>query len=166
MSDIVKIKFYTNYLGNIYIICKNDKIYEVGIGELKINESDDSKNFSKRCQKFLEKLNNYFNGKPINIKLEDLYLDRVPSLFYRDVYRETLKIPYGSVSTYAKIARNIGKPRAYRSVATALRKNPFPIFVPCHRVIRSDGTIGGRDQDSFSFRKKLLNIERRKSWEN
>lgn len=63
--------------------------------------------------------------------------------FAEKVYRATRKIPRGKVATYARIARDIGNPRAVRAVGNALNKNPYAPMVPCHRVIRSDGTVGG-----------------------
>ena len=53
------------------------------------------------------------------------------------------KIPKGSVKTYSEVAKAIGKPKATRAVANAIGKNPYPIKIPCHRVIRSDGSLGG-----------------------
>lgn len=53
------------------------------------------------------------------------------------------KIPRGKVTTYKELARALGSPRAYRAVANALARNPKPIKIPCHRVVRSDGGIGG-----------------------
>lgn len=63
--------------------------------------------------------------------------------FQLAVYRVVAKIPRGSTMTYAEVAQAIGKPRAARAVGNALNKNPFAPRVPCHRVIRSDGTLGG-----------------------
>ncbi len=63
--------------------------------------------------------------------------------FQRSVLKETSNIPRGQVATYAEIAKRIGKPKAVRAVGQALRRNPIPIAVPCHRVIASDGTLGG-----------------------
>lgn len=63
--------------------------------------------------------------------------------FEYGVLRETLKVPCGKVSSYGRIAEAIGKPKAARAVGRALNKNPLPGVVPCHRVIRSDGSIGG-----------------------
>ena len=62
--------------------------------------------------------------------------------FERKVYDEVRKIPRGKVLTYKEVARLIGSPLAYRAVGNALNKNPFK-EVPCHRVIKSDGRIGG-----------------------
>ena len=53
------------------------------------------------------------------------------------------KIPKGTVKTYYQVAKAIGKPLAVRAVANAIAKNPYPPQIPCHRVIRSDGSIGG-----------------------
>lgn len=63
--------------------------------------------------------------------------------FERAVYRATLAIPKGETRTYAQIAAAIGRPRAVRAVGNALNRNPFAPDVPCHRVVRSDGSIGG-----------------------
>ncbi|MGZ8502306.1 MAG: methylated-DNA--[protein]-cysteine S-methyltransferase [Candidatus Limnocylindrales bacterium] len=62
--------------------------------------------------------------------------------FERDVWRKALDIPRGEVRPYGWIAAEIGRPRAVRAVGTALGHNPVPLIVPCHRVVRSDGTIG------------------------
>ena len=63
--------------------------------------------------------------------------------FQRRVYAATRLIPAGSVATYKTLAESIGAPRAYRAVGNALRHNPFAPAVPCHRVLPSDGRIGG-----------------------
>ena len=63
--------------------------------------------------------------------------------FERRVYEKTQEIPVGFVTTYKEIARAIGRPRAFRAVGNTLNKNPTPIIVPCHRVIRSDRGVGG-----------------------
>ena len=68
------------------------------------------------------------------------------SLFENLVYEATKKIPKGRVSTYSSIASYIGRPKAARAVGNALNKNPFAPQVPCHRVLKSDGSLGG-----FSF---------------
>jgi len=62
--------------------------------------------------------------------------------FERDVWDKALEIPRGEVRPYGWIAAEIGRPRAVRAVGTALGHNPVPLIVPCHRVVRSDGTIG------------------------
>ena len=63
--------------------------------------------------------------------------------FQLKVWAYLRKIPRGSVRTYSQVAKDIGKPPAIRAVANAIGKNPYAPKVPCHRVIRSDGSLGG-----------------------
>ena len=63
--------------------------------------------------------------------------------FQLSVWCYLKKIPCGSVKTYSQVAKAIGKPLAVRAVANAIGKNPYPSKIPCHRVIRSDGSLGG-----------------------
>ena len=63
--------------------------------------------------------------------------------FQLKVWAYLRKIPYGTVKTYSQVAKAIGKPLATRAVANAIAKNPYAPKIPCHRVIRSDGSIGG-----------------------
>jgi len=63
--------------------------------------------------------------------------------FELDVLKATLKISLGQTRSYKWIAKEIGRPKAVRAVGQALNKNPFAPFVPCHRVIKEDGSIGG-----------------------
>ena len=67
----------------------------------------------------------------------------INSNFKKLVFEKIDKIPYGETRSYKEIAIAIGKPNSYRAVANACAKNPLPIIRPCHRVIRSDGKIGG-----------------------
>ena len=63
--------------------------------------------------------------------------------FQLKVWAYLRKIPRGSLKTYSQVAKAIGKPNAVRAVANAIAKNPYAPKIPCHRVIRSDGTLGG-----------------------
>ena len=70
------------------------------------------------------------------------------------------KIPLGSVKTYSQVAKAIGKPHAVRAVANAIGKNPYAPKIPCHRVIRSDGSLGGYSgKGGIKTKKKLLKSE-------
>jgi methylated-DNA-[protein]-cysteine S-methyltransferase len=80
--------------------------------------------------------------------------------FTRAVLELTAKIPYGEVRSYAWIARELGKPKAARAVGNALARNPVPIIVPCHRVVRGDGAIGGFALGS-AWKKRLLDLEKK-----
>ena len=73
----------------------------------------------------------------------DLPLDVQATAFQWRVWQELRKITYGQTRSYSEIARAIGKPKAVRAVARACATNPVPLIIPCHRVIRSDGSLGG-----------------------
>ena len=76
--------------------------------------------------------------------------------FEKKVLVTTFKIPKGKISTYKRIAEKVGRPRAYRAVATALKKNPLHPTVPCHRVVRSDGRFGGEEKRAKTRRKLVM----------
>ena len=80
--------------------------------------------------------------------------------FQLRVWNYLKKIPKGKIKTYKEIAVAIKKPKSSRAVANACSKNPFPITIPCHRVIRSDGKLGGYSaRGGASLKKKLLKSE-------
>tara|TARA_B110000971_G_scaffold37256_1_gene35718 strand:+ start:182 stop:475 length:294 start_codon:yes stop_codon:yes gene_type:complete len=76
--------------------------------------------------------------------------------FQLKVWKYLKKIPRGSVKTYIQVAKGIGKPLAVRAVANAIGKNPYAPRIPCHRVIRSDGSLGGYSGKGGIKTKKLL----------
>jgi len=81
-------------------------------------------------------------GRPVAFGSDLLALDWCPA-FQQAVLRATAVIPRGRVSTYGRLAEKLGRPGAARAVGNALARNPFPVVIPCHRVVRSDGGIGG-----------------------
>ncbi len=99
----------------------------------------------------------FLTGENIRFSLEVARLD-LCSLFQQKVLRAEHGIPRGKVSTYQRIAVHLGHPQAARAVGTALAHNPFPIIVPCHRAIRSDGTLGGF-QGGVEMKRALLEME-------
>ena len=74
---------------------------------------------------------------------DKIFLNLEGTTFQKKVWQELLKIPKGETRSYKEIAIAIGNPKAARAVANACGKNPYPIKIPCHRAIRSDGTTGG-----------------------
>jgi methylated-DNA-[protein]-cysteine S-methyltransferase len=104
-----------------------------------------------------EAIVDYFTGKPIQPDWEHISMTGLTS-FQQSVLVATTEIPYGTLDSYRGIAAAIGRPRAYRSVGSALAKNPFPILIPCHRVIRSDNTIGQFD-GGVALKRRLIELE-------
>ncbi len=97
----------------------------------------------------------YLQGKPV--KYEGA-LDLRGTRFQKDIWRAVYEIPYGSLSSYAGLARKIGKPKAYRAAGNAVASNPLGLVIPCHRVIHSDGGIGGFG-GRLELKRKLLALE-------
>jgi methylated-DNA-[protein]-cysteine S-methyltransferase len=81
--------------------------------------------------------------------------------FELSVLRATLEIPFGETRSYQWIAKRIGKPGAVRAVGTALRNNPWPLIIPCHRVIKADGTPGKYAGKDDGRKKRLIDLEQR-----
>ena len=96
--------------------------------------------------------------------LTEFYLTLSPegTPFYREVWRELERIPYGRTISYGRLARRLGKPGAARAVGTANGRNPLPIVIPCHRVIGSDGSLTGYG-GGLRFKRALLELERKHS---
>ncbi len=80
--------------------------------------------------------------------------------FEKKVLRIVSKIPLGELRSYKWVAKKVGKPRACRAVANALAKNPYPLFIPCHRVIESSKGLGGYSLGR-DLKEKLINLEKR-----
>ena len=79
--------------------------------------------------------------------------------FEQEVWRHLLTIPYGSSTTYSRVAQAIGRPQAVRAVGSAIGKNPLSIVVPCHRVLTKDGRLGGYS-GGLDMKRTLLAIEK------
>ncbi|HWF73677.1 MAG TPA: methylated-DNA--[protein]-cysteine S-methyltransferase, partial [Solirubrobacteraceae bacterium] len=111
----------------------------------------------RRLDAARRELDEYFAGARDRFELAvDWQLTRG---FGRRVLRSTARIPYGSVSSYAKIAAAAGSPRGSRAAGNALGSNPLPIVVPCHRVLHSGGGLGGYT-GGLERKRTLLAVER------
>ena len=111
----------------------------------------------KRLKNIIHELSNYFNGHRVNFKsILDL---SIGTEFQRKVWKKVSEIPYGELRSYKWIANEIGNLHAVRAVGNAVGKNPVPPIIPCHRVIRSDGKLGGFSS-GIALKKCLLKLEK------
>ena len=95
--------------------------------------------------------------KCTNVDVADIDIDTLPgTAFQRDVWRALTRIPRGEVRTYKQLAQMAGHPNAVRAVVNAVGKNPLPPIIPCHRVVRSDGGIGGYSAPGGIAHKRAL----------
>ena len=109
-----------------------------------------------RLDEARRELDEYFAGRRRKF---DLDLDwRLAGGFRRRVLRATARIPFGATATYGNVAAAAGSPRAHRAAGTALGANPLPIVVPCHRVLRAGGRLGGYG-GGLEMKETLLRLE-------
>ncbi|HWP97215.1 MAG TPA: methylated-DNA--[protein]-cysteine S-methyltransferase [Syntrophomonadaceae bacterium] len=80
--------------------------------------------------------------------------------FLHSIWRETSRIPYGETTSYGNIARAINNPRACQAVGQALSRNPWPLIIPCHRVLAAHGPGGFTGPGGVSTKKKMLDMEK------
>lgn len=80
--------------------------------------------------------------------------------FAKRVYRIVLRIPLGEVRTYKWVAKKAGRPRAYRAVGQVLKNNPYPLIIPCHRVVKADKKPGGYIL-GVKLKNSILNLEKK-----
>ena len=104
----------------------------------------------------VKRVQDYFMGR--RFKFRDKLDLCEGTAFQRDVWKAARRIPYGETRSYAWLAQQIGKPSAARAVGQALGKNPLPIIIPCHRVLTSDGKLGGFS-GGLKMKKYLLALE-------
>lgn len=106
---------------------------------------------------FCEEIRAALEGNQVDFSLNGVEIDRCPE-FQQKVLRETMRIPRGRVTSYGGLAKAISAPGAARAVGTALARNPFPLAIPCHRVIKADGFVG-RFGGGSEMKKALLRLE-------
>ncbi|MEJ2210019.1 MAG: methylated-DNA--[protein]-cysteine S-methyltransferase [Anaerolineae bacterium] len=104
-----------------------------------------------------QRITHSLEGANVTFSLDLLALEHC-SDFQQRVLRAEHAIPRGRVSTYGRIAQHLGVPGGARAVGTALATNPFPILIPCHRAVRSDGSVGGYRGGS-AMKRALLVME-------
>lgn len=104
------------------------------------NKSTSEKIMTDLIRSTMEQLEEYLDGRRKRFSI-DLFFSA--SDFQTQVWQELLRIPYGEKRSYKDIAQAIDNPRASQAVGSAIAKNPLLIVIPCHRVLRSDGSLGG-----------------------
>jgi len=105
---------------------------------------------------FIRQLKNYFSGTLREFHQGIVFLHG--SDFEQEVWLSLKDVPYGETRTYKWLAERIGNPKAVRAVGQALSRNPLPIVLPCHRIIESDGSLGGYSS-GVERKRRLLDME-------
>lgn len=126
-------------LGTLTVYEADDAIYKVELGDTSPKEAAAGEP-SALLQEAKNQLLQYMDGKRQTFDVP-LSLNGTP--FQNSVWQALQQIPYGETRSYKDIAEQVGSSQGYRAVGMANSQNPLPIFVPCHRVIQADGSIGG-----------------------
>jgi O-6-methylguanine DNA methyltransferase len=114
----------------------------------------------KLVKPFINDFSGYFSG---SVKRFSLPLDFCGATdFERAVWKVTRAIPYGETRTYGWVAKMLRRPNAVRAVGGALGRNPLPIIIPCHRVVGTDGSLGGFS-GGLAWKRRLLALEKQHS---
>ncbi len=155
--------------GDIYVVWKashrDAKIIQVVLPKSKPNTKRGIRVINpiitRNCPLFInricKKIERFVSGEPVGFSLR--YFDTAQLYhFQKRVLLLEKEIPCGRVTTYGRLAKKLGTPRAARAVGTALSRNPFPIVIPCHRTIRSDGSLGGFS-GGLRLKRQLLELE-------
>jgi O-6-methylguanine DNA methyltransferase len=122
---------------------------------VRTNPQSDAVESTDKLEPYLDQLRQYFAGERREFTLP---LDLHGTEFQLRCWHALLEIGYGEIRTYAQLARAVGSPNGFRAVGAANGANPVSIIVPCHRVIASDGTLGGYG-GGLEAKEKLLRLE-------
>ena len=178
--------FYSSKLEKNIIILYRLKSLKVFLESVNLIESRNLSNFISKNNftvekfqnvnntsliKMVKSINSYLKGEKINLydnirKLGIIidYKSTFKTDFAISIIRELLKVKYGETISYSKLASNLNS-KAYRAVGNIMRKNSFPLIIPCHRVINKNGKIGGfmgsnNNESSINLKRKLIELEK------
>ena len=145
--------YYNTKIGRIGIVENGSSIThlffgDIGLVDIKISET-------YLINKAFTQLSEYLDGKR---RIFDLPLEPEGTNFQKMVWSELLKIPYGIKCSYKEIAKRVGNEKACRAIGMANNKNPIAIFIPCHRVIGTNGRLIGY-AGGIDLKEKLLSLE-------
>lgn len=132
--------FYDSPIGIIEIVAEDDAVLSADIVEKAGNQASHDETGAGVAHECARQLDEYFNGKRKEFSVK---IRPAGTAFQRNVWDILTGIPFGMTDSYGKVAGKSGNPRGARSVGQAVGRNPILIIVPCHRVIASDGGIGG-----------------------
>jgi methylated-DNA-[protein]-cysteine S-methyltransferase len=132
---------YKSPIGDIYCLFDHSYLIELSIGEKPFYIDTLPKTDTLLKGFFKKEVDAYFNGHLNKFKQEIKFITGTD--FEQKAWLALREIPYGETRTYKWLAEKVGSPKAARAIGQALKKNPLPIILPCHRVIASDGSLGG-----------------------
>ena len=145
--------YHSSPLGILEIEEENESLCAISFVEKGSSKAKEVPRFMKNWTK---QLDDYFSGDRLSFSIP-LHLEGTP--FQKSVWSALMEIPFGKTISYKELARKIGNENSVRAVGNANGKNKLPILIPCHRVIQSDGKMGGYSGELWR-KEYLLNHER------
>ena len=147
-------------LGELLLVTRNGALVNVGLPGQNIEPprpaTVGTQDTGEHLGAITQQLDEYFRGRRTTF---DMNIDLSETTdFRRAVLEHLVTIPYGETCTYTQVAEAVGRPRAVRAVRSACATNPVPIVIPCHRVLRSDGSLGGY-AGGLDMKRTLLELE-------
>lgn len=164
MSDVCELTAEPSKLGWIAVLSTDKGVRHIQMGKTRAGVLEslriryprvDFQEPTKRSQQWARRILDYCDGRANQC---DVPLDVRGTSFQRDVWEALRAIPEGQTRSYAEIARVIGRPKSARAVGSACGANPFAPLIPCHRVLRGDGGIGGYGY-GLEIKRQLLTRE-------
>ena len=149
-------------LGWMLLVGKDGKVVETNLPKSSRDEAEaaappGAEESAGEFGELAHRLRLYFDGERVDFSDIPVIFEGLGE-FEERVLLETMKVPYGAVTTYGALATASGSPGAARAIGNAMRRNPLPIIVPCHRVLHSDGGIGGYS-GGIDLKHRLLGLE-------
>lgn len=158
MKQFHSIRFRTD-IGTLELSCTGREVVSLRLlsEEAAADRSDGPESDCPVCRDTVRQIREYLRGRRTEFEIP-VRLDGNPLCV--SVWRALRKVPYGATVSYSELAQAVGC-RSVRAVGTAVAKNPLPFLIPCHRVIRKDGSIGQYSFGGPSVKRALIGMERR-----
>ncbi|HEY3275526.1 MAG TPA: methylated-DNA--[protein]-cysteine S-methyltransferase [Syntrophorhabdaceae bacterium] len=161
---LIEFSIRESSLGNLILVAREGKVIELDIrgqGSLEIRKAlvarfPDGIESDRPFRSLHVMLDRYLRGQKVDFTV-DVDLSQEGE-FTQRVLKALMKVPHGELTSYGRLAAALGYRNAAQAVGQALGRNPIPIIIPCHRVIRSDGTIGGFSM-GLKYKERLLALE-------
>ncbi|OPY00336.1 MAG: Methylated-DNA--protein-cysteine methyltransferase, constitutive [Syntrophorhabdus sp. PtaB.Bin047] len=169
--DLIEFAIFESWFGTISVVKRQGRIVRLDLSENDMYQEHravlkrfpDGVESDQSFKAVRTLLHRYLKGQPVDFRDVEIDISDLPA-FTRMVLEELRKIPYGETRSYLDIARSAGCPSGGRAVGQAVKRNPIPIIVPCHRVIRHNGSLGGFGLGE-KIKKRLLSLEGvKKTW--
>jgi O-6-methylguanine DNA methyltransferase len=152
---------YATPHGDGWVTFRGDQPWELGLpGEAAGREAVPAARLSTAAARWVDLLQRYFHGERVVFPLDVIAFAEAHGCtsFEADVLVALAAVPYGSTVSYRELAELAGRPAAQRAAGSVMARNPLPVILPCHRVVRSDGTLGNYGDDP-RWKARLLTLE-------